>query len=31
MLWGKCVPKELYKYIYLRDIFMLLNQLEVTC
>lgn len=29
-LWGKCIPQDLYKYICLRDIFMLVSQLKIT-
>ena len=29
-MWGKCILKDLCKYICLQDNFMLLNQLEIT-
>ena len=30
MMWEKCIPSDLYKYICKNDNFMLLNQLELT-
>ena len=30
MMWVKCIPNELYKFICMKENFMLFNQLEVT-